>query len=155
MAENNTYTQIHIQIIFAVKFRKSQIKSEWKKELYKYITGIIQNRKHKLLAINGVPDHIHILIGMRPTQALSDLVRDIKTNSSKWINEKNFLPNRFEWQDSFGAFSYGKSQINNVINYIQNQEEYHSKKNFIEEYKDFLKIFGIEYEDKYVFKELI
>lgn len=155
MAENNTYTQIHIQIVFAVKFRNSQIKTEWKEELYKYITGIIQNKKHKLLAINGMPDHIHILIGMRPNQSLSDLVSEIKSNSSKWINEKRFLPYRFEWQDSFGAFSYGKSQIDKVIQYINNQEQHHSKKSFVQEYKDFLEAFGIEYEKKYIFKDLI
>lgn len=154
MAENNTYTQIHIQIVFAVKFRNSQIHSEWKDELYKYISGIIQSKNHKLLAINGMPDHIHILFGMRPTQALSDLVQEIKSNSSKWINEKKFLSTRFEWQDSFGAFSYGKSQVDVVIKYINNQEKHHSKKSFIEEYREFLELFGVEYEEKFIFKEL-
>ncbi len=154
MAENNTYTQIHIQIIFAVKFRDSQIKSEWKEELYKYITAIIQNKKHKLLAINGMYDHIHILIGMRPVQSLSDLVEEVKSNSSRWINEKKFLSSRFEWQDSFGAFSYGKSQIDSVVRYIHNQEKHHAKKSFIQEYVEFLEAFGVEYEEKYVFKEL-
>lgn len=155
MAENNTYTQLHIQLIFAVKFRKALIHKEWKDDLYKYITGIIQNRKHKLLCINGMPDHVHILIGLRPNQSISDLVQEVKSISSKWINEKKFIPYRFEWQDSFGAFSYGKSQINDVIRYIDNQEKHHHKKSFREEYVDFLEKFEIEYDEKYVFKELI
>ena len=155
MAENNTYTQIHIQLIFAVKFRQALISKEWKDELFKYITGIIQNRKHKLLSINGMPDHIHILIGLRPNQSVSDLVQEVKSNSSKWINEKRFIPVRFEWQDSFGAFSYGRSQISNVIRYIENQEEHHRKKSFREEYLEFLEKFEIEFEEKYVFKELV
>lgn len=154
MAENNTYTQLHIQIVFAVKFRDSQIKSEWRDELYKYITAIIQNKKHKLLAINGMPDHIHILIGMRPTQSLSDLVKDIKSNSSRWINEKGFTSSRFEWQDSFGAFSYSKSQIDSVVKYINNQEKHHQKKSFKSEYIDFLKVFEIDFDEKFIFKEL-
>lgn len=155
MAENNTYTQIHIQLVFAVKFRQALIQNEWKDDLFKYITGIIQNRKHKLLSINGMPDHIHILIGLRPNQSLSDLVQEVKSISSKWINENKFTPFRFEWQDSFGAFSYGKSQINDVIRYIDNQEKHHHKKSFREEYVDILEKFEIEYNEKYVFKELI
>ena len=154
MAENNTYTQIHIQIVFAVKFRDSQIKSEWKEELYKYISAIVQDKKHKILAINGMSDHIHIFVGMRPYQSLSDLVKEIKSNSSKWINEKGFLQSRFEWQDSFGAFSYGKSQVDAVIKYINNQEKHHQKKSFNQEYIDFLNAFGVDYEEKFVFKDL-
>jgi putative transposase len=106
----NTYTQIHIQTIFAVKRRK-----EWKDELYKYITGIIQAHGHKLLAINGMSDHLHIFFGMRPIQSLSDLMQDIKGSSSKWINEKRFINDRFEWQEGYGAFSYSKSQTADVI----------------------------------------
>lgn len=155
MAENNTYTQLHIQLIFAVKYRQALIKKEWKDDLYKYITGIIQNRKHKLLSINGMPDHIHILIGLRPNQSISDLVQEVKSSSSKWINESRLIPVRFEWQDSFGAFSYGKSQINDVIRYIEDQEKHHLEKSFREEYLEFLNKFEIEYKDQYVFKELI
>lgn len=155
MADNNTYTQIHIQIVFAVKFRNSQIQEEWKDELYKYITGIIQHNKHKLLAINGVSDHIHIFVGMRSHQSLSDLVKDIKGCSSKWINEKKFLPTRFEWQNSFGAFSYGKSQVESVIQYINNQEEHHKKTDFKTEYIAFLEKFEVEYDLKFIFKDLI
>lgn len=151
----NTYTQIHLHIVFAVKFRASLIQQSWKDELYKYITGIIQNNKHKLLSINGMPDHIHILIGMRPSQSLSELMQDIKANSSKWINEKGFVKGKFEWQEGYGAFSYSKSQIDDVIKYINNQEVHHRKINFIEEYKLLLNKFEIEFEENYIFKEPI
>ena len=139
----NTYTQIHIQFVFAVKFRDAVIHSSWKDELYRYMTGIIQNNKHKLIAINGMPDHIHILIGMRPTQSISDLMQDIKGSSSKWINQKGFIKGKFEWQEGYGAFSYGKSQVKDVIAYIENQEQHHSKKTFRDEYLDFLKKFDV------------
>ena len=126
----NTYHQIHIQTIFAVKKRTGLIQKEWKDELYKYITGIIQQHDHKLLAINGIPDHIHVFFGMRPTQSLSDLMQDVKGSSSKWINEKNFIKEKFEWQGGFGAFSYSKSQVSTVIAYVQNQETHHRKITF-------------------------
>lgn len=151
----NTYTQVHIQFVFAVKYRDSCIHTSWKDELYKYITGIIQNNKHKLITINGMSDHIHILIGLRPTQSISDLIQDIKGNSSKWINEKKFVKGKFEWQEGYGAFSYGKSQIKDVIEYIENQELHHQKKTFTEEYLNFLRKFEVEYDEKYIFKELI
>jgi len=151
----NTYTQIHIQFVFAVKYRKGLIGEEWKDELYKYITGIIKNNKHKLLIINGMPDHIHILIGMRPTQSVSDLMQDIKGDSSKWINGKKFMKEKFEWQEGYGAFSYGKSQIKNVISYIENQEKHHRKKTFKEEYIEFLQKFEIDYNEQFIFKDLI
>ena len=151
----NTYTQIHIQFIFAVKYRDGVIRSSWKDELYKYITGIAKNNNHKLICINGTSDHIHILVGLRPTQSISDLLQDIKGNSSKWINEKKFTKTKFEWQEGYGAFSYGKSQVKDVITYIENQEQRHQKKTFKEEYLDFLKKFEIDYDEKYIFKELI
>ena len=151
----NTYTQIHIQFVFAVRFREAVIHSSWKDELYRYMTGIVQNNKHKLIAINGMPDHIHILIGMRPTQSISDLMQDIKGSSSKWINQKGFIKVKFEWQEGYGAFSYGKSQVKDVIAYIENQEQHHSKKTFRDEYMDFLKKFDIEYDEQYIFKEMI
>lgn len=150
----NTYTQIHIQAVFAVKYRAGMIQTEWKEELFKYITGIIQAHDHKLLAINSMPDHIHILFGMRPTQSLSDLMQDIKGNSSKWINEKKFTNSRFEWQQGYAAFSYSKSAVQNVINYIQNQETHHRKKTFMEEYTDLLREFSISYDEKYLFQDL-
>ncbi|HPH87840.1 MAG TPA: IS200/IS605 family transposase [Chitinophagales bacterium] len=151
----NTYTQIHIQFVFAVRFREAVIHSSWKDELYRYMTGIVQNNKHKLIAINGMPDHIHILIGMRPTQSISDLMQDIKGSSSKWINQKGFIKGKFEWQEGYGAFSYGKSQVKDVIAYIENQEQHHSKKTFRDEYLDFLKKFDVEYDEQFIFKELI
>jgi putative transposase len=151
----NTYTQIHIHFVFAVKFRHGIIQSKWKEDLYKYMTGIIQNDNHKLLAINGMPDHIHILIGLRPAQSISDLMKDVKQSSSKWINENKLTNGHFEWQEGYGAFSYSKSQIGQVVNYIQNQELQHKKKTFREEYLDFLEKFEVDYDDKFIFKELI
>lgn len=150
----NTYTQIHIQAVFAVKYRLCVIGKDWKDELYKYITGIIQQNGHKLLIINGVEDHVHIFFGMRPTQSLSDLMQDIKANSSKWINDKKFVPSHFEWQSGFGAFSYSKSHILDVIRYIQNQETHHTKQTFLDEYRDLLNQFDIEYDERYIFKAL-
>jgi putative transposase len=150
----NTYTQIHVHAIFAVQNRKSLITIEWKDELYKYITGIIQNQGHKLLIINGMPDHIHILIGLRPVQSLSELMQDIKGCSSKWINQNSFVKGKFSWQEGFGAFSYGKSQLKDVIKYIENQEDHHKKRTFTEEYKKFLEKFEIEHDEKYIFKEV-
>ena len=151
----NTYTQIHLQFVFAVKYRNGLIQASFKEELYKYISGIIKENNHKLLAINGMPDHLHIFIGMRPSQSISDLLQDIKGSSSKWINEKKFLKVKFEWQEGYGAFSYSKSHVNDVINYIQNQENHHKKESFREEYLKFLKVFEIEYDERYIFKELI
>lgn len=149
----NTYTQLHIQVVFAVKFRKGIIAPEWKEELYRYIAGIIQNHRHKVLAINGMPDHIHIFLGMRPNQSLSDLMQDIKGSSSKWINDKKFIKQRFEWQQGYGAFSYSRSQMHHVIAYIENQEKHHEKENFISKYKKFLQKFEIDYRDEYLFTE--
>jgi putative transposase len=151
----NTYTQIHIHFVFAVKFRQAIISNEWKDELYKYIAGIIKSNNHKLLAINGVADHVHILLGIRPAQSISDLMKHIKQDSSKWINKNNFFKSHFEWQEGYGAFSYSKSQLNAVINYIQNQELHHSKRTFKEEYIDFLEKFEIDYDERFIFKELI
>jgi len=150
----NTYTQIHIQAVFAVKYRLSVIRKEWKDELYKYITGVIQQNGHKLLIVNGVEDHLHIFFGMRPTQSLSDLMQDVKGNSSKWINEKKFVSSHFEWQSGFGAFSYSKSQIADVIKYIQNQETHHAKQTFLDEYRELLNQFDIEYDERYIFRQL-
>ncbi|WP_264536732.1 IS200/IS605 family transposase [Flavobacterium sp. N1736] len=151
----NTYTQIHIHFVFAVKFRQAIISNDWKEELYKYIAGIIKNNNHKLLAINGVSDHVHILIGIRPAQSISDLMKNIKQDSSKWINNSKFSKIHFEWQEGYGAFSYSKSQLNAVVNYIQNQELHHKKRTFKEEYIDFLVKFEIDYDEKFIFKELI
>lgn len=151
----NTYTQIHIHAVFAVQNRQSLISKSWKNELYKYITGIIQNNNHKVLQINGMPDHVHILFGMRPTQSLSVLMKQVKQESSKWINQQGFVKGKFSWQAGFGAFSYSKSQIPNVIQYIEKQEEHHTKKSFREEYLDFLKAFDLNYNEAYIFKPII
>ena len=148
----NTYTQIHIQAAFSVQNRQCIISDSWKNELYKYITGIIKNNKHKPLAINGMPDHIHILFGLRPAQSISDLLQDIKGNSLKWINEKKFIKGKFSWQEGYGAFSYRKSDIPQIINYIRNQQEHHRKKSFTEEYLELLKEFNIDYDERYIFK---
>jgi REP element-mobilizing transposase RayT len=148
----NTYTQIYIHGVFCVQDRYCLISKIWKDELFKYITGIIQNNGHKLIAINGMADHLHIFIGMKPTQSLSDLMQDIKGDSSKWINGKGFLSGRFSWQEGFGAFSYSSSQIDNVVKYINNQEVHHKSKAFIDEYKDILKKFNINFDDRYLFK---
>ena len=148
----NTYTQIHIQAVFAVRNRQSLIQKEWQEDLYKYITGIIRNRDHKPLQIGGMPDHIHIFFGMRPTQSLSKLMQTIKGESSSWINDSGFLNVRFSWQEGYGAFSYAKSQVPTVIRYIQNQEEHHRKKTFEEEYIEFLEAFGVDYDERYIFK---
>jgi putative transposase len=147
----NTYSQIHIQIVFAVKYRQNLIKESFRQEVEKYITGIIQNNKQKLLAIYCMPDHTHILVGMRPDMAIADLVRDIKTNSSNYINEEEWLSSKFEWQGGYGAFSYSKSHVPSVIQYILNQPEHHKKRTFKEEYFDFLEKFEIEYDERYLF----
>jgi REP element-mobilizing transposase RayT len=150
----NTYTQIHIQVVFSVQDRESLILKSWKDELYKYITGIIQNNKHKLLAINGMPDHIHILFGFRPIQSLSDLMQDIKGSSSKWINEKKFIRGKFSWQEGYGAFSYSKAGVQKIIHYINHQQEHHKRITFLEEYLVLLKEFEIDYDDRFIFKPL-
>jgi putative transposase len=151
----NTYTQMHHQFIFAVQNRISLIQSTFKDELYKYITGIIQKNDHKLLVINGMPDHVHIFIGMRPTQSVADLLQDIKGSSSKWINDNKLVPGKFQWQEGYGAFSYSKSHVPAVIKYILNQEIHHKKKTFIEEYIEFLDKFGVEYDKRYIFKPVL
>ena len=136
----------------ALKGRYSLISQTWEEELYKYITGIITNKGQKLIAINGMPDHIHILIGMKPSCCLSDLVREIKKSSNTFIREKKFTQSKFEWQEGYGAFSYSHSALNNVIAYIQDQKEHHRNKSFKEEYIDFLKKFEVEYNETYIFK---
>jgi putative transposase len=150
----NTYTQIHIHSVFAVQNRDAVIHPTWKDELYRYITRIIQAHEHKLLAIGGMPDHVHILFGFRPLQSLSELMHDIKGGSSKWINEKGLIRCRFSWQEGYGAFSYAKTDLKNVIRYIQNQEEHHRKTSFMDEYVALLKEFEIEYDLRYIFKHV-
>jgi len=150
----NTYTQIHIHCVFAVKYRKALILPEWKDRLYMYITGIVQNQGHKMIAINGVEDHVHMLIGLRPLQSLSDLMRMVKGDSSEWINKENLTSVRFRWQEGFGAFSFAKNQIPVVVKYIQNQEEHHKEVDFLREYEKMLNEADIEYQREYIFREL-
>lgn len=148
----NTYSQLYIQIVFAVKGRECFIKDSFRDELQKYITGIITNNKQKLFAIYCMPDHVHILVSMKPSLAISDLVRDVKASSSSFIKEKKWVNSLFSWQEGFGAFSYHKSQANDVVNYILNQPEQHKKLTFKEEYFHFLKEYEIEYNEKYLFE---
>ena len=147
----DTFTRIYIQIIFAVKGRDNLISSSWEDELFKYITGIIQNKGQKMLTINGIPNHIHFLIGMKPTCCLSDLVREIKKSSDTFIKEKRFTKFNFQWQEGFGAFSYSYNNLDNVIGYINNQKEHHKKKTFREEYENLLNEFYIDYKPEYLF----
>jgi len=148
----NTYTQIYIHVVFAVEGRQNLIAAEYNEELQKYIAGIIAAQKHKLISINNMPDHLHLLIGLRPDATLSDLVRDVKAGSSKFINEQRWVRGRFSWQEGFGAFSHARSQIGTVIRYIQNQQKHHAKKSFHGEYVELLEKFGVEYDRKYIFK---
>jgi len=150
----NTYTQIYLQFVFAVENRISLIQPDWEEELYKYITGIIQNNKHKLIAINGIPNHIHILIGYAPHQLIPDLLQDIKGDSSRWINRQKFVKGHFNWQAGYGTFSYSHSQINRIAKYIMNQKQHHKKKSFTEEYLEFLKKFNVTYDERYILKEV-
>jgi len=147
----NTYSQLLVHLIFAVQGRQNLISNSWKEELFKYITGIVTNKKQRLLCINGTGDHIHILIGLRPDIAVSDLVRDIKSNSTNFINTRKFARGNFNWQTGYGAFTYSNSQIDRVVKYILNQEKHHTKKTFKEEYVEFLNKFSINFEEKYLF----
>lgn len=146
-----TFSQIYIQIVFAVKGRDNLIQKQWKDDLHKYIAGIIKGKEQKSIIVNGMPDHIHAFVGLRPSMAISDLARDIKNNSSNFINENRFVKGKFSWQEGFGAFSYSQSHIKNVYDYILNQEVHHKTKTFREEYIELLKKFEIEYNEKYLF----
>lgn len=147
----NTYTKIYLHILFSVKGRQNLINKEWQDELQKYICGIVNGKDQKVYAIGGMPDHIHILASIKPNIAISDLVRDIKSNSSKWINEKGFVLGKFQWQEGFGAFSHAQSQLDTVIGYINKQEEHHKKKSFKNEYLELLQKFDVGYDEKYLF----
>ena len=146
-----TYSQIYIQVVFAVKGRENLMRKEWRTEVHKYISGIIKAKEQKPIIVNGVGDHIHCFIGLKPSMALSDLVRDIKNNSSNFINEQGWVKGKFSWQEGYGAFSYAHSQIEQVYQYILNQEQHHSKRSFKEEYLDFLAKFEIDHKTEYLF----
>ena len=147
----NTYTQIYIHAVFAVEGRQSLIAPEHKIEIYKYMTTTIQNQKNKVIAINGMPDHVHLLIGLNPDIALSDLVRDAKSAASSLINDKGWVRGHFNWQKGYGAFSYSKSQVSRVATYIEDQERHHAKRSFRDEYEVLLKKFDVEYDPRYLF----
>jgi putative transposase len=149
----NTFTQIHLHVIFATKNRNALIDNSWEKRLYEYLIAIIQNQGHKVLAINGMPDHLHLLIGFRPNQALSELIKKVKSSSSKWVNENRLSNYHFAWQEGFSAFSYSKSQLPKVIRYIENQKVHHQKTAFLEEYRKILTLLEIEFDRKYIFQE--
>jgi REP element-mobilizing transposase RayT len=148
----NTYSQIYIHGVFAVSGRQNLVPKKHKEELHKYITGIVKDNKQKLIAINCMPDHTHILIGLKPDMAFSDLMQDVKANSSRLINEKRWVRGHFNWQEGFGAFSYSHSQLDIIIAYIRNQERHHAKRSFKTEYLNFLKKYAVDYDPKYVFK---
>lgn len=146
-----TYSQIYIQIVFAVKGRENQLAKAWRQEVFQYIAGIIKGKGQKSIIVNGVADHVHCFIGYKPSVALSDLVRDIKNNSSKWINERKLVIGKFQWQEGYGAFSYSQSHIDKVYKYILNQEKHHQKQTFKEEYLELLEKFQIDYKTEYLF----
>jgi REP element-mobilizing transposase RayT len=148
----NTYTQCYFHLVFAVKHREALIKKQWKDELEKYVTGIVQNNKHKLLSIGSNPDHIHIFIGYNVNQLIPDLVEEIKTSSNLWIKQQGFSKFKFDWQKGYGAFTHSRSQINQVVKYIDNQESHHQKKSFKEEYSEMLVKNGIAFKDEYMFE---
>jgi len=147
----NTYTQLYVQIVFAVQGRQNLISRKIKDELEKYMCGIITNNKSKPLAIYCNPDHTHILVGLHPTVSVATIVGDIKAGSSKWINDNKLIVGKFNWQDGYGAFTYSKSQIDTVIKYILNQEMHHSGRSFREEYLDMLNKLGIDYNERFLF----
>jgi len=147
-----TFSQIYIQYVFAVQGRHNLLQKPWRNEVFKYIAGIIKGKDQKPIIVNGVADHVHVFAGLRPAMRISDLVRDIKNNSSNFINNQNYLRGNFSWQEGYGAFSYGHSQIDDVYQYIEKQELHHKKKTFREEYLDFLQKFEVEYDEKYLFE---
>src|SRR5258706_10276814 len=147
----NTYSQIYIHTVFAVKGRENLIQSKWKEELYKYICGIVNGNHQKVYAINGMPDHLHLLLSLKSDCLLSDLMRDVKASSSKWINLNGFVIGKFQWQEGYGAFSCSQSQLDAVIKHIDNQESHHSQKSFREEYMELLQKYKIDFDEKYVF----
>ena len=150
----NTYSQIYIHCVFAVKYREASINPEWEDRLHKYITGIVQNNGHKLLAINSMPDHMHIFIGLNLSQSLSELMRLVKGDSSEFINKHSLTNRKFNWQEGYGDFSNSRSQIDAVVKYIINQKQHHQKQTFREEYLEILKDYDINYDERYIFQEL-
>jgi putative transposase len=149
---SGTFSQVYIQVVFAVKGRQNLLQKPWRDEVFKYMAGIIKGKNQKPIIVNGVEDHVHLFIGLKPSMSISDLIRDVKNNTTNFINEQKFILGKFSWQEGYGAFSYSHSQIESVYQYILNQEEHHHKKTFKEEYLEFLKKFEIEYDEKYLFE---
>ena len=148
----NTYTQLYIHFVFAVRHREALLHCDWDERLRLYIAAISQNNGHKILAINNMPDHIHMLVGLNPVQSISELMRIIKGDSSEWINKEHLTKRKFSWQEGYGAFSHSRSQIDSVVKYIHNQQEHHRKVGFLEEYKKMLDNFAVEFDEQYIFK---
>jgi REP element-mobilizing transposase RayT len=147
-----TYSQLYIHVVFAVKGRENHLRKEWREEIFQYISGIITKKEQKSIIVNGVADHVHILVGLSPSMKISDLVRDIKNNSTNFINSKNFLKSEFKWQEGYGAFSYSQTHVQSVYKYILKQEQHHEKQSFKEEYLEMLKKFEVDYNEKYLFE---
>ena len=147
----NTYTQLYVHCVFAVKFRAAMLDTQWDDRLRLYISAIVQNNGHKMLAINNMPDHLHFFIGLNPKQSISDLLRLVKADSSEWINKEGFMRAKFHWQEGYGAFSHSKSQINSVVQYIHNQQVHHKKVGFLDEYVKMLTDFGVDFDERYLF----
>ncbi|MBX2923555.1 MAG: IS200/IS605 family transposase [Chitinophagaceae bacterium] len=151
----NTYTQLHVHFVFAVKYRAALIQPDWNERLHKYITGVIQNNGHKMLAINSVADHLHYFAGINPNQSISQLMQFVKGDSSEFVNQQGFTKRKFQWQSGYGAFSNSHSQIDAVVKYIMNQQEHHKKKTFKDEYLKMLSDFRVDYNEKYIFHDLL
>ncbi len=151
----NTYTQLYIHCVFAVKYRQALISPEWEDRLKQYITAIVQNQGHKMLAIDGVDDHLHIFVGFNPSRSVSETMRVIKGDSSEWVNNERLTRGKFQWQEGYGAFSHSRSQIDPVVKYINNQKEHHKKTTFLDEYKKMLSDFEIDFDDRYIFSSPI
>lgn len=150
----NTYHQVYIQVVFAVKYRAAVLDKKWRKDVFAVIGNLINETGCKTIIVNGVEDHVHCFLGLKPTVSISELMKTVKAKSSKYINDNSLLLNRFEWQEGYGAFSYSHSQIENVYNYIKNQEAHHSKETFSKEYVKILDKLEIPYDERYIFEEL-
>ena len=152
---SNTYSQLYIHCVFAVKYRAAVIQPEWQERIHQYITGIVQNNGNKLLAINSMPDHLHLFVGLSPKQSISEMMRLVKGDSSEFVNKEGFTKRKFHWQDGYGAFSNSRSQIDSVVKYIINQKQHHSKKTFREEYLEILRDYAVDFDEKYIFHDLL
>lgn len=146
-----TFSQIYIHCVFAVKDRETLLQKPWRDDVFKYMAGIIKAKGQKPIIVNGISNHVHLFVGLKPSMCLSDLLRDVKNNTTNYINEKKFVRGKFAWQEGYGAFSYGQSQIEHVYNYILEQENHHKNKTFREEYLELLRVFKVEYEEKFLF----